>query len=323
MRLVLIVGPTATSKTELALSAAKKINADMLSADSRQVYRGLEIVSGVDIPQDTLVNESSETTDQYYQMGNTKIYGQSILSPDEEWSIAHFRNLTDQLLTTSQLHNKNLIIVGGSGLYLNSIFLDKTQIQTPPDSQLRSQLANMSVEQLQSQLLDLVPGAQDFMNQSDWSNPRRLIRKIELFSQKPDVFINSQQIHNQDSIKKNYGWIDRVLWIGLTIDKDSLKSRIEQRVRQRIEAGAIREVETLINSGTQISPQLLSSTGVKEILAYLNSQIDRDQLIEVWTQREFSYAKRQLTWFKKQTNINWFDISASDWRDQAESVLSS
>jgi tRNA dimethylallyltransferase len=177
--LIFIVGPTATGKTSLAFDLAKKLNADILSADSRQVYQGLEITSGVDIPANWSKSEKEIGGYRFYSDGTTQLYGVSFLPTQAEWSIAHFRDYAETIWNETQRRGKMLIIVGGSGLYHRSLFLDKAVLTIGPSESLREELQQLSVEELQHRLSQQLPQASELLNHSDWNNPRRLVRWIE------------------------------------------------------------------------------------------------------------------------------------------------
>ncbi len=162
IKILIVCGPTATGKTQLAANLAKKFNGELISADSRQVYRGMDVVTGKDWPKDTT------------------IYGYDLVRPDENFSVAHFvthaRTLINQIIKRKKLP----IVVGGTGLYINSLVNPPETLSVNPDWQLRKRLETKSTRQLQDQLKKLNPQRWRQMNHSDQLNPRRLIRAIEV-----------------------------------------------------------------------------------------------------------------------------------------------
>ncbi|MEO8581201.1 MAG: tRNA (adenosine(37)-N6)-dimethylallyltransferase MiaA [Patescibacteria group bacterium] len=298
--MIFIVGPTATGKTKLALNLAQTLNADILSADSRQLYQGLEVTTGVDLP--TNFSESQETLGEYqfFTNGQINLYGVSFLKQNEEWSIAHFRDYAELVWQKTVTDKKQLIIVGGSGLYHHSLFLDKSTLQVEPSKKLREELQNSTIEELQTRLIGQYPQVRTLLNDSDWQNPRRLMRWIEKTSAKESP--------TQSGTPSIFGSETDHTWIGLSCNKEILEKRIWDRVERRIETGAIREVELLLANNEGEKLPSLSTLGVKDIAMYINNQISKEELLTLWSRHEFQYAKRQITWFKKREYINWIDM---------------
>lgn len=302
--LIFIVGPTATGKTSLALELAKTQGFNILSADSRQVYKDLEITSGVDLPSQFSLAQEKVGDFHYYEDKDSQIrfFGISLLQPQHEWSIAHFQEYATAVVKYSKAQMKGVIIVGGSGLYHQALFLDTQQTSISPNVNLRAELEQLPIEVLQKKALEIQPEVYTLFNHSDWHNPRRLIR-----------FFEKQQIQSKPSYSSSSASMlstpEGYTWIGLTTKKDMLRERIKERVLQRIDQGALTEVERLMSRHKPTLPSL-STIGVKEIIGFLNGLYEKEDLIELWTYREFQYAKRQMTWFKKREYISWCDCSA-------------
>lgn len=303
--LFFVVGPTTTGKSALSLQLAHQLNAHLLSADSRQIYQGLEITSGADIPSNFSYHKSpnSELAAYYEVSSGPKIFGTSVLQPLDEWSISQFRNYALRVIDACTQEHKNLIIVGGSGLYIESLLINDPKLAIPPNDKLRQELESFSIEQLHTRLHQLSHTHLDQMNNSDRQNPRRLIRAIEVLQ-----YLSNHTLTLQPTSIENL----TQTWIGLHIDKEELSERIQQRVVQRIQNGAIQEVELLLSNFPNQKLPSFTTTGVREIIAYITGQIDKSQLVEMWTLREFQYAKRQITWFKKRHQIEWFSILDTD-----------
>lgn len=319
--LIFIVGPTATGKSSLALQLAREYNAHILSADSRQVYKGLEITSGADIPQhfaridlNRLNAPTTQAHSHAYFANDTgqKIFGVAMLEPDTLWSIAQFRDYALQVIATCADDQKNLVIVGGSGLYLRSLLIDDPRITIPPNDALRNTFIDKSVQELQHHLATIAPDHFHHMNQSDIANPRRLIRAIEVFSVQENV---------RTTLPSLTPFAQH--WIGLHADMSSLRAVISHRVQTRITNGAIREVERLMDTYPNEKLAAYSATGVKEIAAFVSDQISSNELEVLWTTREFKYAKRQMTWFAKQPQITWYTAGSPKILDQLRTQLPS
>lgn len=298
-----IIGPTACGKSSLAFSVANKLNADILSADSRQVYKGLEITSGADIPADftrvedgTFINESGLT-----------VYGQSLLHPTEVWSVGLFKEYVVSKIFSTFQKKKSLIIVGGAGLYLHALLMNDPHMFTGPNQQLRQKLAKLSLSELQTYISNLQPNAQNFFNDSDWKNPTRIIRGIEMIESNPKYQRTPiDEVENRIRFTTNgQEFAIEPVWFGILKDAEELQTSIEQRVKDRIAHGAITEIEKLIANYEDQKVPAFSTTGVKEVMLFINGSIDKEALIKQWTLREWKYAKRQLTWFKKRPYVNW------------------
>lgn len=301
--LLSIVGPTATGKTSLALSLStfdivKKLFAGVviISADSRQVYKGIEIVSGADMPE------------------NVTIHGVSMIAPDQDWSLAHFQKFALPIIYQAWSENKLSVIVGGTGLYHDRLFAQELQDQLGPDFALRENLDQMTLTEMQK-LAEVKDGrAFAEMTEDDKSNKRRLVRLIEKF----DSRLTSAHLNNE-----TYQVVapSQLIRVGLTDEIENIEQKIKLRVIDRLEQGAIAEIEKLRTDYPNKKLPIFSATGVKEINSYLDEKIDYRTLISMWTVRERQYAKRQMTWFKKSPGIEWFKASDLQLTTKVKSYL--
>ncbi len=282
-KVVIICGPTSSGKTGVALQLAKELNeANVLSVDSRQVYQGLDIVTGKDTPKNL--------------PKNIKIFGQGIISPDKVTNLAEFERYANEVIDSSINSNTPLIVVGGTGLYLKAITENLSDIIIPPNQKLRKTLDKLPLSKLQEKLKQVNPEKFSSLNRSDFMNPRRLIRAIEV-SQSKDV-------RPEGGLKKQDV---EYIWIGLMPDKDTLRKNIRDRVISRIDQGALEEVKALTKKISNHNSPLLSSLGLSRIIEFLNKKISLPELISLWTGDEVDYARRQVVWFKKQPGIIWYD----------------
>lgn len=289
-------------KSTLALELAEKLLAsgkltgvDLISADSRQVYKGLELLSGAD----------EQPTNP-----KIKLHGVAIIQPTEEWSLAHFHHLANQVIGTAVNNNRAVIVVGGTGLYQTQLLQSALEDQAPPLLEIRNKAESMNVTELQAWLKKLDPHALDLLNESDRANSRRLIRAIErvLWQHKNPSVVAAPSTHTQE-------------FIGLRTTKENLAQRIRQRVIQRLKLGVVNEVTRLEARLEELGTPLAkiparSACGLREVLAFSRGEIDRSLCIELWTQRELAYAKRQDTWWKKYSAVKWFDTNQVGWQDQ-------
>lgn len=284
-QIVVICGPTASGKTGLALQLAKELKrANILSVDSRQVYKCLDIITGKDIPQNL--------------PSGIKIFGLDLFSPNERANLADFVRYSKKIILDSKNSETPLIIVGGTGLYLKAITQDLTDINIPLNPKLRQKLEKLSLEELQQLLNKENPQKFTSLNHSDSMNPRRLIRYLEISRSKK---ILTQENFHSDDVSFH--------WIGISSDKNTLKENIHNRVLERIESGAINEIKDLLKNFPDKKLAIYTSLGASQIIDFIEDKVSKEKLIENWTVAEVSYAGRQTVWFKKQPDIVWYDKS--------------
>ncbi len=302
-KLLVICGPTATGKTSLALNLAKKFDGELISADSRQVYRGMNIGTGKDLPS----NAKLQMPNYKLRIGNLKlgfyvikdvlVWGYDLVDPKSEFSVGQYITLANRIISDIQSRGKLPILVGGTGLYIKGIVDGIPTAQVAKNTKLRSSLDNKKTDELFEILSKLDPIKSASLNTSDRKNPRRLVRAIEVAE-----FFKSQKIKDNFS-QKSYD----LLFIGLKVDKDSLRKRIIERVKQRLKAGLIDEIEELLNNGVTWSMQSMNTISYKEWKEYFDGAINAESVKEKWIGNENKYAKRQMVWFKKDKRINWFN----------------
>lgn len=317
-KLLIICGPTATGKTNLALKLAKEFHGELVSADSRQVYRGMNIGTGKDLPKDApFIIKSSKLL----LKGQTYIYGYYVIqgipvwlldlaSPDQSFSVAHFTNIATNTINAIIKRGKLPIVVGGTGLYISSLLRPPQTIHIPPDTMVRKQLSKKTLEELVATLARLDETRLKIMNPSDKKNPRRLIRAIEI----------SLYRQKQTPPKNNKPQWDS-LCIGLKAPREILYSRIDLRVDERVKDGIIAEVNNLLQSGFTFHLPSLKTLGYYEWKSYFEKKKDILETINQWKFDEHQYAKRQLTWFKKDKTVLWFDIIEKDYRQKIKRLV--
>jgi len=291
-KLLIISGPTATGKTKLALHLAKLFDGELISADSRQVYKGMDIGTGKEFSL------------------NIPIWGYDLVFPNEEWSAAHFVKMARTEITNIWQRKKLPIVVGGTGLYIKNLLHPPTTLFISPDKKLRRQLEQLNMPQLQNKLRRMSPRRFSDMNESDQKNPRRLIRAIEV--------VKFAKLHQPSEGFANFR--PAALHIGLTSSIKEIDRRIKNRIANRLKQGLKQEVKTLVKKYGWDS--VLSTTiAYQEWYPYFENKVQLEKVIETWTIHEKQYARRQLTWFKKQPNIHWFDVTASDFPNNIVSLV--
>lgn len=290
-KLLVIAGATATGKTSLGIGIAKMFGGEIISADSRHVYKGLDIISGKDIPKDI------------------PIWGIDLVSSTQDCSVSLYQKVGVQAIHAIEGHHNLPIVVGGTGLYISSLIRDHDVMQVPRNVSLRQVLEKKDVDGLIKHLQKVDAEKYASMNQSDVHNPRRLIRAIE---------VGEWKVHHQQ-IERLVPAFD-TLFIGLSCDEDVLKERIRKRVNERIDNGALEEAKRL-ESLLDARMPAFSTLGFSYLIQFIHHEITKDVLIESWTNAEYAYAKRQKTWFRKEKNIHWFDISDLDYRASIEKLV--
>jgi len=285
-KLICITGPTASGKTALAIQLAKHFDTDIISADSRQFYKEMKI--GTAVPND---KELAAAPHHFIQ--HKSIFEDYTVGDYEK----DFLKLSEVLFKTKDL----LILVGGSGLFIDAA---TKGLDTLPgkDLAIREELLNklqtkgLLVLQEELQALDPV-----FFTQVEKENPHRLIRAIEILRQSPGK--SMKELRNQPKHERNF----ESIFIGLNTDRDFLYQRINQRVDIMLKEGLLEEVEKLYPFKNL---NALNTVGYKEIFAYLDGEISLDFAISEIKKNTRRFAKRQLTWFRKNKDIQWFDVDA-------------
>lgn len=332
-RLISIMGPTATGKTDLALWLAQQLQTQtrpvssstpkgvaLISADSKQVFRGLETISGADVPSSfkRIKAQDSQLKYDYFldQERTVTLHGISIIMPDEAWSVTQFRNLAIRVIRAAWEKNYLPIVVGGTGFYHQQLFNNDPQLYIPPQNKIRSQAEQKTVKQLQAWLHDLDADKLAAMNRSDQHNPRRLIRAIEIAHALHEP---GAKLKERLAQRPRLNQPDQYLSFGLKASSKALKSKIKQRVLRRFTSGAVQEVENLIALNLPPHNQAMSATGIEPIKLYLQHKQTAQQTLVAWTQQEYQYAHRQLTWWKQQISKHKEKLEEKNKKDTAHS----
>lgn len=310
-KIACIVGPTATGKTAFALELASKFNGALISADSVQVFKGLDIISGKDIPLGTPFSLLPEMSSYGYNAGyftyfNTPIYLLDVVEPTTSFSVSQFHDIASRVL--SSLNNKLPIVVGGTGLYVKSLLHGIDTSTIVPNEALRKKLEQLPVSSLRNRLKKINEEKFNSMNESDANNPRRLIRAIEIAGKSKFTISNNKNPYES-------------LVIGLTCDRAVLKQKIDARVQDRLENGALNEAKKLFENYENLTQQVKDANGYKQLFSFLKNEINWDEAIHRWKISEYRHAKNQMTWFKKYGNVAWFDIGSNTYKKDIESMI--
>jgi len=276
LKLVAIIGPTASGKSGWAVRLAKRFNGVILSADSRQVYRGLDAIT-------------AKVTKQ--EMEGVPHYLLDVVKVGEEFSVAEYQKLAYKLLEKikkdNRISNTPLlpIVTGGTGLYVAAVCDGYEFADVEPNPQLRSRFAKLSLSALRKRLLKMDPDTT-----VDLANPRRIIRALEILASG----VKTKPKHNPRF---------EVLKIGIKRNRDEIKKRIEQRIRNINIGQLLTEAKLIAKSSANRANPL--STYYRPAIAFLSGKLSRAEMLAEMVKADIAYAKRQMTWFRKDPSIHW------------------
>lgn len=280
--MIVIVGPTASGKSELAVRIAKKVEGEIISADSRQIYKGLDIGSG---------KIEGKWRGGKFIYKNVPHYLIDEASPRVQYSVARFQKKARATLDDIFARGKTPIICGGTGHWIDAVVFSQVLPAVKADSKLRARLAKLSTAQMFAKLQKLDPAR---AKNIDSKNPRRLMRALEIVmtTGKPVPKLQSTSAYT-------------VKWIGLNPEMEILEKKIAKRLNERIKQGMIKEVQKLRNSG--ISWKRLESFGLeyKFCALHLQGKISLEEMRALLLIAIRQYAKRQMTWWKRNKDIKW------------------
>lgn len=313
-KLLVICGPTATGKTSLAISLAKKFNGEIISADSRQVFKGLNIGTGKDLPKDAKLKFLWIKKFGYYEVGGVKIWGYDLADPRHSFSVSQYLKFADRVINDIVKRGKLPIVVGGTGLYIKGVIDGIPTAEIPKNNRLRKSLNDKTASQLFEMLAQMDAIKAGAMNTSDKKNPRRLIRAIEVATWTVS--------HKGDGQKTKKGKTDiDVLQIGLMANESYLNDKIEQRVSERFKEKLKDEIAGLLKNHVDWGMQSMSSMGYGQWKDFFEGKKSEKDVIAIWENEEKKYVKRQMIWFKKDKRIEWFDITDPNYPENVEKIV--
>ena len=279
---IVICGPTASGKTSLAVKLAKEINGEIISSDSMQIYRYMDIGTA------KVTEEEKE---------GIKHYLVSFVEPNERYSVANFKKDAEKAIEEILKKGKTPIIVGGTGLYVDSLIygIDYQEIQY--DEKYRKQLENIDLEELYKQAITIDSEAMKKISKND---RKRISRILEIYKATGKNKTEQEKLSKQNEVKYNY----KVFAINM--EREKLYERINKRVDIMMKQGLIEEVKELLKKYNEF-PTAMQGLGYKEVVEYLNGKITEEEMIEKIKLETRRYAKRQITWFKKNKETIWLD----------------
>ena len=277
-KVLVILGPTATGKSSLAVKLARKYRGEVISADSRQVYKGLDIGTG------KITKEEMQGIHHWLL---------DVVSPQKTFSVADFKKLADSKIKTILKRSKLPMIVGGTGFYIQSIVDNVLLPEVPPNQNLRKELETKSLDELVSILKRLDAKRTETI---DLKNKVRLIRAIEI----------AQTIGKVPEIQTNPSEYE-FLQIGLKLSPDEIRTKIKKRLISRVKQGMIQEAEKLHKKGLSFERMRELGLEYRYLADLLEKRISKKEFLEKLETAIYQYSKRQMTWFKRDKRIHWFE----------------
>ena len=279
-KILAVLGPTSSGKSDLAVLLAQKFNGEIISADSRQVYRGLDIATGK-VTEEEMLGIPHHLLD--------------VAEPAEQYTVSHFKRDAEKVIDEILSRGKLPILCGGTGQYADAVTENFITPAAPPDMKLRLELEAKNTDELFSELKKLDPARAEKI---DRHNPRRLVRAIEIARSLgivPEI----------PDIPKKYD----ALKIAIAVDKEILDARIEQRLEKRLKQGMIEEAKKLRENGLTFERMKDLGLEYRYLAEYLEGKITEEKMKEEIFFKDRQYAKRQMTWLKRDAKIHWFELS--------------
>ncbi|HHV94937.1 MAG TPA: tRNA (adenosine(37)-N6)-dimethylallyltransferase MiaA [Clostridiaceae bacterium] len=285
---IVIVGPTASGKTKISIELAKLIGGEIISADSMQVYKYMDIGTA----KPTL--EERQGIEHYLI---------DVVYPDDEFNVVKFQKLALEYIEHILRKGKIPIVAGGTGLYINSLIYNIKFSESATDWKLREELNKIALTKgskyLHDMLKEIDPEAAAKIH---YNNTKRIIRAIEVYRTTNKPITYHQKMSRLEPPKYNF------ILVGLTMDRELLYDRINKRVDDMLNKGLVDEVKKLIDMGYHEKLQSMQGLGYKELFWYFKGKTTLEESIYFLKRNTRHYAKRQITWFKQNKDINWIDI---------------
>lgn len=303
-KLLVIVGPTGTGKTDLALELGKKFDGELVSADSRQIYIGMDVGTGKMPVQVQNSKFKVQKFKKYWIVNDIPIHLYDLITPDKTFSVAAYQQAAYKAIEDIHQRDNLPILVGGTGLYVRAVVEGLKIPKAPPDKNLRDHLEAQPLPILVRQLEKVDPAA---ATKIDKQNPRRIIRALEVYHQtgKPMSQLSGDFKKTFDCLK-----------IGLTAPRATLYARVDQRIDSWMQSGFIDEVKDLLKKEYK-EDAALTSLGYRQITMYLENKLTLKETIQRIKFDHHGYIRSQLTWFRKEPGIFWFDIEAANFKKEA------
>jgi len=280
-KIVVICGPTASGKTALGIQVAQQANGEIISSDSMQIYKDMDI------------GTAKPTEEERAQAVHHLV---DFVSPDERYSVADFKKDATEKIEDILSRGKLPIIVGGTGLYVNSLIYNIEYKEEITNIEYREELEKVDLETLYKQAMEIDPEATERVSQND---RKRITRILEIYHTTGKTK-TKMEAESRQEVKYNYK-----IFV-LTPERDKLYERINLRVDLMMQAGLVDEVKELLKKYKEF-PTAMQGLGYKEVKEYLDGEITEEEMIEKIKQESRHYAKRQLTWFRQYKDATWLD----------------
>jgi tRNA dimethylallyltransferase len=284
---IMILGPTAVGKTKLSIEVAKTFDGEIINGDAMQFYQGLDIGTAK-------IKEEEKLGIAHHLL--------DFLDPKSGFSVAQYQTLVREKIAEIKAKKKLPIIVGGSGLYLSSVFYDYQFPGEERDKSFEEKYKDTDTETLARILIENKP---KLAEKVDLGNRRRILRAL--------------QKDESDLQEKMYPYYENGIIIGLTGSRKELYQRIDARVDKMISEGLVEEAKDLFDKG--IESQATQAIGYKELFTYFTEEKTLEKAVEIIKQNSRRYAKRQMTWFRNKMDVNWFDVDFSDFQRTISEVI--
>ncbi len=287
-KLLVITGPTAIGKTKISVDLASDLNGEIISADSMQIYKYMDIGTA------KVTREEMNGIDHHLI---------DIVYPDEEYTVSNYQRDARDLIIDINKKNKLPIVVGGTGLYINSLVYELNFVNISPDEKIRNKYENLAEIHGNEYIHNILSKVDNESSEKIHINDRkRIIRALEIF----ELTGKTMSMYNKNFRKKNEDY--QLCMICLNMNRKALYDRINRRVDIMIEQGLVDEVRKILDLGYSKNLVSLQGIGYKEIIDYIYGDITLEQAIDRIKQGSRNYAKRQLTWFRRDKRIKWIDI---------------
>ncbi len=287
--IITVLGPTATGKTKVAVRLAAELNGEIVSADSRQIYRRMDIGTGKDL------------SDYSYEGQDIPFHLIDIEEPGVEYNVFRYQQAAFDAMRLIKERGKRIVLCGGSGMYIEAILRGYRLFLVPENDELRERLSSMTDDELTK----ILASYKSLHNDTDTSERDRLVRAIEI----EDYYKNHPELNERVQPVES-------CIIGLRGDRDLIRSRITDRLHTRLEEGMVDEVKSLIDSG--VDPKRLIRYGLeyKFVTKFILGELEYSEMVELLNTAIHQFSKRQMTWFRRMErmgfNIHWVDVSLSD-----------
>ena len=291
--LIVLTGPTAVGKTDLSIRLARLVDGEIISADSMQVYRGMDIGSA---------------KIRLEEMGGICHHLIDVLDPKEEFHVVRFKEMVNDALETVYSHGRIPILAGGTGFYIQAVLYDIDFTENGEDLSYRKELERLAAEKGPGFLHDLLREKDPVSAKKiHANNVKRVIRALEYYEETKEPI----SLHNQREREKSSAY--NSAYFVLNAPRPLLYERIDRRVDEMLEAGLVEEVQRLKSQGCDRSLVSMQGLGYKEILAYLDGEMSLEEAVYILKRDTRHFAKRQLTWFKREKDVIWVEKDAFDY----------